>query len=102
MGLSECGFVLFGDMGAGQGPGIRGLGLVIGSGDPAAIAGLAMELGDRQEEVGVVVQERVEAVEQIQELGGVIAVVADRAPDDRPVLLLDIGIVIASPRWRPQ
>lgn len=62
--------------------------------DLAANAHLFLEFGDRQKEVGVEVHHSIEAVEELQLLRRVIAVVAKRAPHDRPVLLLDEGAVV--------
>jgi hypothetical protein len=94
VGLAKLSLVLLGNVRASQYPGIGGERVVIGLLDLAANADLLFKLHHRQEEVDVEVPDSIQAVEEVKLFGGVVAVIANGSPHNRPVLLLDIGIVI--------
>jgi hypothetical protein len=79
-----------------QGSCIRRQRIVVDAFDLATNAHLLFELHHRQEEVAIVVKQCVQTVEQVQLTRRVIAVVANGATHNGPVLLLDVGVVVAT------
>jgi len=77
-----------------QQPVQRGGGGVVGLADDGAGAGLGGELLLGQEQVDLQRGQRPQLVEQIELAAAVVAEVADVATHDRPVLLLDVGLVV--------
>lgn len=92
--FSKCRLALLREILTCQHSGVRCLRFVIDSLNLTPLAHLLFELHHRYEEVDVVVHGGVETIEQVQLFGGIVAVVANCTPDNGPVLLLDVGVVI--------
>ena len=73
-------------------------GPVVALGHTGTLSGLGDQLLLGQEQVHLLGDQRPELVQQREFAGGVVAVVADAAAHDRPVLLLDMGLVVGMGR----
>jgi hypothetical protein len=67
---------------------------IIALGDTGAVADFRGELAQRLEEVPVEAEDAVEGVELRQRGVGGVAIVADEAADNRPILLFCIGLIV--------
>jgi len=73
------------------------LGAIVAFRDPGAVADLGGQLAEGLEEVPVEAQDTVEGVEVREGRAGRVAIVANEAAYDRPVLLLGVGLIVLAP-----
>ncbi len=83
---------------SGEQPLVGGLSTVEGPVEAGAVPDLADELQTGLEEVGVQAQALVDGIKGGDRRRGFVPVVADEAADDRPVFLLDVGLVVLAIR----
>ena len=98
VGVGEDCFVVLIDDVVGCCPPVRGLRFVVLLAHFRAVPDLRDQLLLRAEVVRHQRLQRPDLVQQQQLCGGVVTVVADHGAHDRPVLLLDVGAVVAVAR----